>query len=85
MKEFKTKEEREQNRHWKTAIILVQDENGKVFVDNGLRHFKDLIDHAATPDDAMYMLGSALRQFEIAEIQEVIAAELKSMIEKAMA
>lgn len=69
-------------RKWKTAIVVVQDENGRVFVDNSVRHFKDQISRAATSEDALYMLAEARREFEVEQTARIVAVELNRLLKK---
>jgi len=65
MNEFKDREARAKERTWKTAFVVVQDEDGRVFVDGSKRNFMDTITREPTPDDALYMLKTALAEFEM--------------------
>tara|TARA_Y100000034_G_C6714035_1_gene315536 strand:- start:258 stop:584 length:327 start_codon:yes stop_codon:yes gene_type:complete len=75
---FVDKEERAKKRRWKTAFIVVQDENGKVFVDNSVRHFSDKIERRAEIEDVLYMLQMSTYEFQ----QDQIMLRLKALLEK---
>jgi len=80
LREFKGKDERAKDRVWKTGFIVVQDEDGRVFVNNSLRHFKDTVTREAGIDDAIYMLQTALDEFK----QDKVMMNLKSLLEGAL-
>ena len=79
MRDFKDKEEREKDREWKTAIVVVQDKEGNIFVDNSMSNFKDCIQRECSRNDVIYMLRTALIEFE----DDKIMARLQQMVQGA--
>jgi len=77
MKDFKGREERAAERKWKTGFIVVQDEDGRVFVDGSKRNFMDTVDREPTLDDALYMLGTALEEFKMDRVKEVLVQAIR--------
>lgn len=67
---------------WKTALIVVQDEDGTVYVDRSIRHFKDQIAHEATPAETLYILAEARRQFEVEQTARIVAVELNRLLKQ---
>ena len=57
--EFKDEEERSR---WRTAFIVVMDDQGLVYVDPNPANFKNLVFRPATMNVAIYMLGIALEE-----------------------
>jgi len=80
MRDFKDKEEREKDRSWKTAFVVVQDEDGNVFVDNSTSNFKDRVHRECSRSDAIYMLRTALDEFE----NDKVMMRLQQMIQGAL-
>lgn len=77
MKDFKDRADRAAERKWKTGFIVVQDEDGRVFVDASPSNFLDSLVRPATPDDALYMLSTALEEFRMDRIVGVVKAEIQ--------
>ena len=80
METYHDKEDRAKDRTWKTAFVIVQDEEGQVFVDNSLRHFKDQLQRQATAEDTIYMLKIALIEFEAERITRIAVNELMRIL-----
>lgn len=83
MKDFKDRAERAKDRKWRTGLILVLDEDGKVWVDNSSRNFMDKIDHPATTNDAIYMLQSALDEFHVERTADIVVKRLQALMDQA--
>lgn len=81
MKDFVNKQERGKGK-WKTAFLVLQDPNGNVFVDNRTDFICDQIERRATLDDGIYMLRTALVEFESDRQRKVIFEAVKEMLTK---
>ena len=77
MKTYKDRADRAAEQKWKTAFIVLQDSEGRVFADASTRNFLDTIEHEATQDDAIYMLSTLLEEFRMDRIVGVVKAELQ--------
>ena len=67
---------------WRTAFIVLQDDQGRVFVDPSRSNFANQIDREATTEDAIYMLGMAFEEFKQDRTRALIMAEFKALMEK---
>ena len=77
MKDFRDRADRAAERKWKTGFIVVQDEDGRVFVDGSKRNFMDTVEREPTLDDALYMLGTALEEFRMDRVKDVLAQAIR--------
>ena len=81
-KEFKGKNERSDERHWITGVVVMMDENGNIVIDNSLRHFNDKIDREATHSDVIQMFRTKLREFEVEETAQIVVKELNRLMKQ---
>lgn len=68
---------------WKTGIIIVMDDDGNVYVNNKARHFAGTIKEEANSRDAIYMMSTALREFEAEEMTDIVVKKLSELLSKA--
>jgi len=80
MKTFMDKDERQEESKWKTAFVVVQDKDGRVFVDNSMSNFNDIIEKQASINDGIYMLQTALNEFQ----EDKTIERLKTLIQGAL-
>ena len=62
---------------WKTGFIVVQDEEGNVMIDRSMDHFQDRILRECNSMDCIYMLRTALKEFESEQLIEMLIARLQ--------
>jgi hypothetical protein len=63
--EYKDKKQREEEDKWLTGLVIMQTQEGNVYIDNSISHFNNKTKRQATENDAIYMLSQALQEFEM--------------------
>ena len=80
MTTFKDEAERAREVKWRTGFVVVMDENGRVFVDPSRANFMNSLEHECTTDEAVYILQTALNEFQFDKIKTVVVGEFTKLL-----
>ena len=78
-----THSEPEEQQKWRTAFVVVMDEQGQVLIDNNPGAFAHIVDHVSTQQEAIWMLGAALEEFKSDKIRALVFEAVKVELIKA--